>query len=251
MYRLWIGDWFQRPRAELDKLIFAIEKAIEHNEGELPVPGVPGRPVPVEVSAVERGEFTEIGLINAEEDADSTPYEESAFKVPSRQYELHLVPPNIMADIVQDICMVEGPIHRAEVVARARNLWGLGRAGSRIQAAVDAGIALALKNKGIEQAHHDFLSVPGQAPEVRDRSGVASPTLRRPDYLPPQEIDAAIMDIVGANLGATVAELVQRVSRQLGYRSTSAQLRAVIEDRVEAVVKAGKAKKNNGLICRV
>lgn len=248
IYRLWIGDWFQRPQAELDKLIFAIEKAIEHNEGEQPMPGAATRPVPVEVSSVERGEFAEIGLINAEEDADSTPYEEAAFKVPSRQYELHLVPPTIMAEIVQDIVGIEGPIHRAEVMARARDLWGLGRAGSRIQAAVDAGIALALRNKTIEQAHHDFLSVPGQIPTVRDRSEVASPTLRRPDYLPPQEIDVAVVDIVSANLGATVGELVLRVSRQLGYRSTSAQLRAVIEDRVENVVKAGKVKESNGLI---
>lgn len=251
IYRLWIGDWFQRPNAELDKLIFATEKAIQHNEGEQPVPGIPSRPVPVEVSSVERGEFAEIGLINAEADADSTPYEEAAFKVPSRQYDLHLVPPNIMAEIVQDIVVVEGPIHRAEVVARARDLWGLGRAGSRIQAAVDAGIALALRNKAIEQAHHDFLSVPGQVPAVRDRSEVASPTLRRPDYLPPQEIDVAIVEIVSSNLGATVGELVLRVSRQLGYRSTSAQLRAVVEDRVENLVKSGKAKESNGLICPV
>lgn len=251
MYRLWIGDWFQRPKAELDRLIYAIEKAIEHNEGEQPVPGTPSRPVPVEVSTVERGEFAEIGLINAEEEPDSTPYEEATFKVPSRQYELHLVPPNIMAEIVQDIVVIEGPIHRAEVVARARDLWGLGRAGSRIQAAVDAGIGLALRNKTIEQAHHDFLSVPGQVPAVRDRSEVASATLRRPDYLPPQEIDAAIVDIVSSNLGATMGELVLRVSRQMGYRSTSAQLRAVIEDRVESVVKLGKAKESNGLICPV
>jgi hypothetical protein len=119
---LWIGDWFQRPKAELDKLIFAVKKAIEHNEGENPVPGAPSRPVPVEVSSVERGVFAEIGLINAEEEVDSTCYEEAAFKAPSWQYDLHLVPPIIMAEIVRDIVVVEGPIHRAEVVARARDL---------------------------------------------------------------------------------------------------------------------------------
>lgn len=249
MYRLWIGDWFQRPQAELDKLIFAIERAIEHNDQVEHLPAGPKRPVPIEVSSVERGEFAEIGLINAEEDSDSTPYEEASFKVPNRQYELHLVPPDVMADIVQDIVAIEGPIHRAEIVARARDLWGLGRAGSRIQAAVEAGISYALRGKVIERAHHDFLSLPGQSPVVRDRSEVVSPTLRRPDYLPPQEIDVGILDTVSANLGATVGELVLRVSRQLGYRSTSAQLRAVIEDRVASVVKTGKVKEVNGMIC--
>jgi very-short-patch-repair endonuclease len=249
IYRIWVGDWFQRPKTELDRLVSAIDRALEHSEEEEQQPKGPSRPVPVEVASVERGEFVEVGLINAEEDADSTPYEEASFKVPSRQYELHLVPPEVMADIVRDIVAIEGPIHRAELVARVRDLWGLGRAGSRIQATVDAGIQYALRDTAIERSHHDFLSLPGQTVLARDRSEVASPTLRRPDYLPPQEIDTAIVDIVAVNLGATVGELVLRVSRQLGYRSTSAQLRAVIEDRVVSVVKAGKVNEVNGMIC--
>jgi very-short-patch-repair endonuclease len=250
IYRLWIGDWFQRPKAELNKLIFAIEKAIEHGEEEHH-PGLLRRPVPVEVTSVERGEFAEIGLINSDEEPDTPAYEEASFKVPSRQYDLHLVPPDVMSDIVHDIVAIEGPIHRAEIVARARDLWGLGRAGNRIQAAVEAGINQALRERRIERAHHDFYSLPGQSPVVRDRSEVKSPTLRRPDYLPPQEIDAGIVDTVRANLGATIGELVLHVSRQLGYRSTSAQLRAVIEDRVASLVSNGKVKEVNGMICLI
>jgi very-short-patch-repair endonuclease len=248
IYRLWINDWFQRPKAELDKLVFAIERAIEHNDEEAGAGEAAKRPVPVEVSTVERGEFVEVGLINSEEELDITAYEEASFKVPSGQYELHLVPANIMAEIVADIVGIEGPIHQAEIVARVRDLWGLGRAGSRIQAAVEAGVAHALRGKLIERSHHDFYAQPGQVATVRDRSEVVSPTLRRPDYLPPQEIDAGIVDIIAANLGASPGELVLRVSRQLGYRSTSAQLRAVIEDRISSVVKTGKAREVNGLI---
>lgn len=249
IYRLCIGDWFQRPKAELDKLVFAIEQAIQHNDDNEVSPSTCKRPVPVEISSVERGEFAQIGLISADDEIDYTPYEEASFRVPRQKYELHLVPIDVMADIVKDIVAIEGPIHQGEVLARARDLWGLGRAGSRIQAVVEAGISHALRSKDIERAHHDFLSLPGQMPVVRDRSDVSSLTLRRPDYLPPQEIDAGILDIVSANFGATVGELVLRVSRQLGYRSTSAQLRSVIEDRVESLVKAGTAKEMNGLIC--
>jgi len=36
-----------------------------------------------------------------------------------------------MADVVFRIVEVEGPIHEDEVTARVRDLWGLGRAGSR------------------------------------------------------------------------------------------------------------------------
>ena len=53
---------------------------------------------------------------------------------------------------------------------------------------------------------------------------------------------------VSANLGATTSELVLHVSRQLGYRSTSAQLRALIEDRIENLVGSNALISANGLI---
>ena len=68
---------------------------------------------------------------------------EADFRVPSGKQELHEVPPHRMADIVRQVVEAEGPIHRAEVVIRIRSLWGLQRAGARIQAAVDAGISAA------------------------------------------------------------------------------------------------------------
>ena len=151
--------------------------------------------------------------------------------------------------IVCDIVAIEGPVHAAEVVARVRDLWGLKRAGGRIQETVDAGIAHAQRDRRIERSHHDFLTTPGQEVKVRDRGQVGSSTLRRPDYLAPQEVDAGVLAIVNANLGANTAELVQQVSRQLGYRSTSAQLRAVIEDRIDSLVNSGKVRLENGLIC--
>ncbi|MEZ0472670.1 DUF3320 domain-containing protein [Luteimonas salinilitoris] len=238
MYRIWSADWFQRPQAELEKLLEAIENAIEHSEDD-GISSPARRAVPIDIYAVERGEFVEVGLTEAGDEPDAVFYEEALIKVPRSRYELHMVPADAMADIVRDIVEVEGPVHRDEVVARVRTLWGLQRAGGRIQAAVDAGIATALGRRLIERSHSFFLSLLNQEVKVRDRTEVASLTLRRPDYLPPQEIDRAIVTIVQKNLGATVEELVLHVSRQLGYRSTSGQLRALIEDRVGGLLEDG------------
>lgn len=251
MHRIWSADWFHRPRAELDRAVAAIERAMAEEEEHDDPLGPARRPVPVDIKTVVGNEYDEVGLVPSDlDELPETPtYEEAAFRVPSRQYELHLVPPDVMAGIVSDIVSIEGPVHAAEVVARVRDLWGLKRAGGRIQEAVDAGISHAQRQRRIERSHHDFLMTPGQEVRVRDRGEVGSSTLRRPDYLPPQEIDAGVLSIVKINLGASVPELVLQVSRQLGYRSTSAQLRAVIEDRIDGLVGSGKVRSDNGLIC--
>jgi Protein of unknown function (DUF3320) len=204
--------------------------------------------VPVGIETVGRGDYVEIGLPDVVDVSSSEPYEEASFSTPNRKYELHLAPQEVVVSVVADVIGIEGPIHRDEVVARVRSLWGLQRAGARIQSAVDSAIATAIGQRLIVQADQYFLSLPGQLVRVRDRSEAASPTLRRPDYLPPKEIETAVMRIVQANLGATEEELVLHVSRQLGYRSTSAQLRALIEDRVESMVQADSLVQANGLL---
>src|SRR5207342_3009476 len=106
------ADWFQRPQAELERVVGAIERALAESDGE-PDPLLhPRRPVPVAIETTEGIDVDEIGLVAADLKAtlEGTPYEEASFRVPSRQYELHLVPPEAMVQIVCDIVAVEGPI---------------------------------------------------------------------------------------------------------------------------------------------
>ncbi|UAY76419.1 DUF3320 domain-containing protein [Pseudoxanthomonas sp. X-1] len=240
VYRIWSSDWFHRPEAEFEKLVAAIERAKSESVNSEPSPKPSHRAVPVEILTVDRGEVTEMGLIEAQSPPDTEPYIEASFAVPSNQFELHLVPTGQLATIVRQIVEVESPIHRSEVVTRARTLWGLQRAGSRIQQAVEDAIGSVVSMGGVQIVDKDFLAIPRKEVRVRDRSMVESLTLRRPEFLPPSEIDSALMKVVQENLGAKAEELVTMVSRQLGYKSTSPQLRRVILDRCEALVRAGR-----------
>jgi len=248
VYHIWSTDWFRRPQAQLDKLIATIEAAkLEPN----PLAGektARRRAVPVDFETFDRGEFVEVGLISVEDADSAEPYEEASFQVPKSQYELHLLPVGRMTSIVHQVVEVEGPIHRAEVVARVRSMWGLQRTGRRIQDAVEAGIEAAIVQATIAAVDGDFVSIPGRKAKVRDRSNVTSLTLRRPEYLPPSEIDQALIDVVTENLGATNDELVLLVSRRLGYRSTSAQLRTSIEDRVTVLAGSERLVSNGNMI---
>jgi hypothetical protein len=188
----------------------------------------------------------EVGLVAAENSLIQA-YVEASFSMPKQQFELHLVPATRMAVIVRDVVQIEGPIHRSEVVVRIRTLWDLQRAGARIQAAVDDGINHAVR-EGMVARDGEFLLWLGREILVRDRSGVLSTTLRRPELLPPMELDVAIQSLVKENLGATLDEVSLHVSRRLGYRTTSAQLRAALVARAEALVAKGELELRGGVL---
>ena len=58
---------------------------------------------------------------------------------------------------------------------------------------------------------------------------VTSLSLRKPEALPPAEIDQVLLTIIDANYGAGRDDLVQAASRAFGFSATSAQLREVLQ----------------------
>lgn len=244
IHRIWSFEWFRRPKAQLDELVATIEAAKAEPDPLATDHSPRSRAVPVDFETVEHEDYVEVGLV-ALETPPAQAYLEASFSVPKHQYELHLVPPARMATIVRDVVQVEGPIHCSEVVVRIRSLWDLQRTGGRIQAAIDDGIDQAVRDRLVVR-EGDFLLWQGREIVPRDRSGAESNTLRRPELLPPMEIDAAILNLVKENLGATLEEVALHVSRKLGYRTTSAQLRAALIARTEALVSNGRLELRSG-----
>jgi hypothetical protein len=223
----------------MDRLIASIEAAKAQIASGMRRTETPRSAVSVEATAIQREDAVEGSLEPREPESSADKYKEADFKTPHPNHELHELPSGLMAAVIQKVVQIEGPVHRAEVVARIRSIWGLQRAGGRIQAAVDAGINHATSKKDVEVIDSDFLVVPGQTTKIRDRSEVTSLSLRRPEYLPPREIDTALRSTVTENLGATMEELIQCVSRKLGFRSTSSQLRGLIESRARWLIENG------------
>jgi hypothetical protein len=175
-------------------------------------------------------------------------YEEAKFSV-NRQREPHETPLPEMMKHVFRVVSIEGPVHESEIVLRIRCLWGLARAGNRIRDAVLAAVRAA-KRKG-DIVGGPFYSLPGQAVLVRDRSGIESSTLRKPEYLPPDEIKAAISSLVAENFGAELEQLVQAVARMFGFGATSGQLREVVESALNELLEAGKLRLDGRLVTQV
>jgi very-short-patch-repair endonuclease len=241
IHRIWSTDWFQRPKEQLERVAAAIESA----KAELAESASrASRAAPVEVVTIERDDAAEVDLDGASEgNAGATPYVEASLALPSGSGELHDAPVHQLADSARQVIEVEGPVHVAEVTARIRTLWGLQRAGGRIQAAIERAVqSLVGADQVVEAA--GFLSLPGAEVRLRDRSTVASLGLRQPAMLPPTEIEVAIRRVVTDNLGASGEEIVLGVARLFGFKSTSAQLRDVIETVLASMIASGQLEQN-------
>ncbi|SER38501.1 AAA domain-containing protein [Faunimonas pinastri] len=245
IHRIWSTDWYLRPEEELRKVEAAIEQAVttwRTRDGESARQAADGfdgeefAAIPTESAAVER-----------EPEPPPTPYEEAAPAV-DRERE----PPELsvaeMADVVAGIVEIEGPVHSDEIIVRVRTAWGLARAGSRIREAVLAGLAQACDDGRIEGG--PFYAVPGKDVVVRDRSATRSPSLRKPDMLPPAEVDAALMAEIDRNFGAPRKDLAIAAGRRMGFRATSAPLRTAMEQRLESLLAEKMLAERGGRIVR-
>jgi hypothetical protein len=92
--------------------------------------------------------------------------------------------------------------------------------------------------------------VPGQAVNVRSRGDVESNTLRKPEILPPEEVMAAIVQLVEENYGAERDQLVQAVARLFGFAATSAQLREVVERALTDLLDSSRLRLDGRLVTR-
>jgi hypothetical protein len=247
LHRVWSTDWFLRPEEEMAKVIQAIEAAKAHWRETDERAADSASAVPIRFTSHEEPEVEVVTAVVGTEKAGTPPYEEVKLSV-RRQIDPHETPLSEMMKHVAGVVTVEGPIHESEIVVRIRSAWGLARAGNRIRDAVKAAIKAA-KRKG-DIAGGPFYVVPGQTIFVRNRADVESQTLRRPEILPPQEVMAAIVQVVEENYGAERDQLVQAVARLFGFGSTSSQLREVVEGALAELLESGSLRLDGALVTR-
>ncbi len=242
LQRVWSMDWYQRPTEQLDRIIAAIEA----EKRRLQVEADEASDVSLGI-AIERDETADAF---AKTQSDVVTYVEAVPSRPVPGTDLLDTPVQAIALMVAEIVDVEGPIHQDEVIVRVRSAWGLQRAGTRIQEHVTKAIRAARILRGIER-EGKFLNMPGRPPRLRNRSGVVSRSLRQPEMLAPAEIRAGVADIVRENFGAREEEIINAVLRRLGYATSSANLRDVVESAVQKMRATGVLAGHGDLLMMV
>ena len=232
-HRIWSTDWFYNRDTELRKLLEAIERTRSNKDRDAITTAVSTR------TEVERSAPVESSAPTGKA------YVEAEFVVWwTHRFHLHEAPVSDLIDCVVRIVETEGPVHVEEVGRRLSRLWGYQRAGSRIQAAVKAAAELATRRNRIRLADGDspgFLDRCDRSGKiaVRDRSGVRHSTLRKVEMIPPIEIREGILVAVKRNIGIKSEDCAREVSRMLGFKSLSADLRHFVSQVATQLVAEG------------
>lgn len=248
IHRIWSADWYLRPNEELRKAEEAITAAKAEWRSRDEDLAKPAETNTLHFSGHQEGDADIVTVhLKAEESSLSVPYLEAAISV-NTNTEPHEAPVADMVRYVSTVVETEGPIHENEIITRIRSAWGLARAGNRIRDAVRAGISAAQRSKAIEGG--PFYILPNQVVQIRDRSSAQSSTLKRPEHLPPAEVDAALLAVVDANFGAPPEQLITATARLFGFAATSAQLREVLDQRIQSAVARGALRREGELLIR-
>lgn len=221
IHRIWSTDWFNRRTAEEHRLLDALQRA-ESAAKSKPFE----RPV--------RPPHSDIGSPPVRDNPPrvSMPYKEADFRV-SSELAPHEAPRKVQ-DAVRRIVDIEGPIHEEEVARRLATVWGLDRAGSRIQEAARRALKVLERETHLKAAGEFWMSAHATTVQARDRSEAQSSTLRKAEYLPPAEVSVAATEILKDNVRVPVDDLVIEVARRLGFQRTGQDLQQVILKVIES-----------------
>lgn len=238
MHRIWSLDWFHRPANEMERLVTTIDNAKNVANSRRPILSSSTSTSSSKLGPIARqqSELIENGNVH-----EATPYEVASICRLIEYTDIPSAPTSELAELVEEVVKVEGPVHFDIVAQRIRDAWGNGRAGPRIVAAIEQATSQLIRTKVISRAE-DWLSIRGALSIARDRS-MESGLLRKPELISPEELRQAILDVVLHNLGARKEELPVAVARLLGFSSTSAAFRERIEAQMRSAVRRGVLRK--------
>ena len=230
--RVWSIDWVRDPAGARKRLLAALSRTDpigtpEPTRGSISIPPIPDEVPPPVVEMIE-----------------SPPYRFA--EVPG-ELDLASAPLLTLLARLVAVVTVESPVHREEAFWRIAEGAGAKRLGRKAQAAIEAALDHAVKN-GKLVVREEFLWIPAMDPSnppIRDRSTLP-PDSRRPEFVAPDEYEAAVIAIVAEALGMPPADVPSAVARRLGFSRLNDDLRLRVEGALEQLIIAGRLTERGG-----
>ena len=273
IHRIWSTDWFRHRDREVAKTEKAIRRAAllsnggsaserggrgggahgggggptEASGADVSSPSGPQGADHVEQAASPR-QSGKRGLARAEpfsiekrEVVAAAPYRLAEPVVRLAGWEFHDVPSATVLDWVVEVVEVESPVHEDEAAARVAAAADLQRVGSRIRNRVASAVRLGVGN-GLLVRRGPFLWRPGHdEPAVRNRGELpAAHKLRAPAMIAPEEIAAALRQVIEASYGISRDDAVAEACRLMGFRRKGAKLAKAFAKVLDQRVQAGE-----------
>jgi len=261
IYRVWSTDWYRNRKNAETRLLEAVEKikqnksfgslSSDHTEQKSNIPqdkpDIPNNfiPNPFQTTIAENDNSNSSEYQRNMYD-DVNDYQQCmSLEIPI-QGELHEQSIEYLSIAVTKVVEDEGPIHFDEIVRRIRILWGLGRAGRRINDALKEATRKAISNRQILD-NNNFLWAPTmQTPRVRKRNDDPPPKI---EFICEEEIIEALKLVIKNQHASTKEDLAIQASRLLGFQATRAETYSKIESIINKQLDDNKlVLKQNGMI---
>lgn len=229
IHRVWSTAWIRNPRAELD----AIERAIRNaralpREAETSVAPTHGAPASGEATPRQAGCVERTGSVtSAVKQPLFAMYTEADLRRFPRGKDLREETSARVADLVAAVVNAEAPVHVDLVVERVRRHYELQRAGRRVWDAVLKGIKEALRRRTAtwlpltnSSGQRSKFLITSVDCAFEPRGVLQDRTVRDIDRLCDQEIEAGVICVVRAMVGASKDEVIIATARAFGYDRT-------------------------------
>jgi DNA polymerase III delta prime subunit len=154
--------------------------------------------------------------------------------------ELHDQPVERLAEAVTQVVAVEGPVHLEEAIRRIRSLWGVKRAGQRIQQAINRAVYFAELNGGVQRRGAFLWPTTEHEVAVRRRQGDPPPRI---DLICDEEIAAAVRLVLKHQFATIFDDLVIRCLRLFGIQGMSGLAATRIRSIVMRMIESGQVQR--------
>ncbi|MGC5000300.1 DUF3320 domain-containing protein [Streptomyces sp. DT195] len=235
LHRIWGTDWYRGRAAAERRLREAVEQAVASGPLTAVTGPAPTAPVPEERTETP-SERVPVDLGTERE--WSAPYAPGAVTV-SPRHELHTPEARpALREVLARIVEAEGPVHEDLLVQRAREAWGVGRAGSRIRDNVRE-VADSLVRSGKLASDDGFYTLADTGtPKARHPADGDTP--RKVVHIAPGERHVALYGLAVECPGLTEDELIKLACEFFGWRRTGKDIRDRLAADIAELRRAGR-----------
>ena len=242
IYRIWSTDWNKDPFTEGQRLINAIETAINEQDN------VSETGIPIAESNLSQGQdvFLEVTQKKTEGLFLDNPYEFEEYE----EVDISSVPrvPNsneYLANVVFAIIKKEYPIHLELISKKVAYIFGNEHATIRVRTGVEQVIRRYLSDKVTKR--NDFYFIKGYE-KVVPRKPKSEDNIRSIEYIHRDEIIEAMKVIINSRIGISPEALLSETTRAFGYNRAGNKIKSALDDAYKTLLKSGGARETDGKI---
>ncbi|NLR59562.1 DUF3320 domain-containing protein [Chitinophaga polysaccharea] len=237
IHRVWSTDWFRDPERELKRLVTAIEKAKTGyaTSDTDTIEAVNDAPPTIMREAVE--------IVDEEVPA----YETAVLPEEIKEQEFHLSPIGKLCDWIEQVVVVESPVHFDEVARRMIEAAGITRVGPRIREILRHAVRHSDASKRIKIKGQFLWNTALPAPVVRNRSQLPA-SARKINYIAVEEIGVALEKVVKDAVAIQREDAVPCIAKMFGYSRVTEEMREEILKAIDINVEGRRVQQEGELL---